>query len=81
MLKIAGLSFGADGLRVSGKCLFPYRPVSGSDECQHADMAKSRFGEGGQKHSALYFCVVGDDAKESDGRGSVHARTEGVAEG
>lgn len=80
-LKIAGIDLGADGFRVSGRRLFPYRPNSWSDECQHPDIARRGFDEVRKKYSALYFCLVGDDEKESDGRGSVLSSARGLAEG
>lgn len=80
MLKIAVLSVEAKRSRVSGPLFFPYRPVSSSDECQHADIEESRFNEGWEKYSALYFLAAGNE-KVRGGRANVLPSARGLADG
>jgi hypothetical protein len=81
MLKIPVLDIEAKRSLVGSRRLFLYRPGYSSEECQHADIAESCFDDVHKQYSTLYFCGVSDDGKRSDGRGSVHAPTQGVAEG
>ena len=81
MLKIAVLNVDANGFRMNDRNFFPYRPISSSDECQHADIAKHYFDQRWEKYSALYFFLVAGNEKRRDERANVLASTRGLADG
>ena len=81
MLKIGVLNVEVNDVRVRDKNAFPYRLVSSSGGCQHADIAEGGFDERWEKYSALYFLKRSVEVKRRYGRGKFRSPMQRLAEG